>query len=311
MSVAKTLFGKVFISHSSIDKPFARRLARGLERAGFRTWLDEKELLPGDPLAQKLSEALMKAGAVLVVVSSASAKSKWLAFELNKATDRMVKGDCRVIPAIKEQISLPPEVAGLLYADFTKNFALGLKSIVTALTHDARQRSMDQSFWRRSKVMIEEIFGGTGFVLGGGEYKSIDYEIVRVEEETWAAYEIVDAYGDKMRPLTERWWDEFSETVESYSENLFLVLSKRPIEFAVQRSPGEDKRVGFRLLGSGYAVIADLSNLSSHEEERKFLGLAKAKLMELASELSKREAAIRSLRSSLKRKLKRSGRFGC
>jgi hypothetical protein len=49
MSIDKSLFGEIFISHSSVDKPFARKLAHGIEKADFRTWLDEKQLLPGDP----------------------------------------------------------------------------------------------------------------------------------------------------------------------------------------------------------------------------------------------------------------------
>src|SRR4051794_15219003 len=113
----KHLLGKVFISHSSKDKPFVRRLARRLEKEGFGIWLDERELVAGDALGKKISEALDSARAVLVVASKISVDSKWLGFELNKATSRMVKGECRVIPVIAEECELPAEVGGLLYAD--------------------------------------------------------------------------------------------------------------------------------------------------------------------------------------------------
>src|SRR5690349_15024290 len=96
----KSLFGKVFISHSSLDKPFVRRIVEAIEADGFKTWLDEKELLPGDSLARRLSEGVAHAPAVLVVVSKSSIESRWLAFELNKATERMVQGSCRVIPIV-------------------------------------------------------------------------------------------------------------------------------------------------------------------------------------------------------------------
>ena len=49
----KHLLGKVFISHSSLDKPFVRRLTRRLEKEGFRVWLDERELVAGDSLGKK------------------------------------------------------------------------------------------------------------------------------------------------------------------------------------------------------------------------------------------------------------------
>jgi TIR domain len=45
MSIDKALFGEIFLSHSSVDKPFARKLAPRIEKAGFRTWLDEKQWL--------------------------------------------------------------------------------------------------------------------------------------------------------------------------------------------------------------------------------------------------------------------------
>lgn len=58
--------GKVFISHSSLDKPTVRRLARRLNDAGFETWLDEHELIVGDPLAARIADALQIARAALV-----------------------------------------------------------------------------------------------------------------------------------------------------------------------------------------------------------------------------------------------------
>src|SRR5713101_4822604 len=98
------------------------------------------------PVAQRLADALAQSKAVLIVVSAASVKSNWLAFELNKATERMVKGDCRVIPAVKEKVGPPPEVRGLLYADFTGRFDLGLTSVLTAL-------SMTHTNWLRSRLV--------------------------------------------------------------------------------------------------------------------------------------------------------------
>jgi hypothetical protein len=104
--------GKIFISHSSTDKPFVRRLIKRLEEEGFHAWLDEKELLVGDPLSEQIAEALRRARVVIVVVSPTSIRSRWLRYELNLATERMVKGMCRVIPVVVSESDLPPEVAG-------------------------------------------------------------------------------------------------------------------------------------------------------------------------------------------------------
>jgi hypothetical protein len=45
--------GKVLISHTAADKPFVRRLASRLEKSLFHVWLDEHDLIAGDPLAEQ------------------------------------------------------------------------------------------------------------------------------------------------------------------------------------------------------------------------------------------------------------------
>ena len=60
--------GKVFISHTAVDKRFVRRLKARIESAGYDVWLDEHDLLAGDPVAEQIGEALKRAKVVLVVV---------------------------------------------------------------------------------------------------------------------------------------------------------------------------------------------------------------------------------------------------
>jgi hypothetical protein len=67
--------GKVFISHTSADKPFVRRLAARLKKSHFHIWLDEHDLIAGDPLPQSIGKALQAAKVILVVVSKASVAS--------------------------------------------------------------------------------------------------------------------------------------------------------------------------------------------------------------------------------------------
>lgn len=139
-----------------------RRLAARLEKEHFHVWLDEHDLIAGDPLSQTISKALEAAKVILVVVSKASVKSKWLRYELNVATERMIKGECRVIPIVIDDSELPPEVVGLLYADCRKGLAQGIPSILTALKHEARRAALDYSFSSRIDRLVEEIFEGKG-----------------------------------------------------------------------------------------------------------------------------------------------------
>jgi hypothetical protein len=67
--------GRVFISHTAADKPFVRRLAARLEKSHFQVWLDEHNLIAGDPLPESIGKALQAAKVILVVVSKASVAS--------------------------------------------------------------------------------------------------------------------------------------------------------------------------------------------------------------------------------------------
>jgi len=95
--------GRVFISHTAADKPFVCRLAARLEKSHFQVWLDEHNLIAGDPLPESIGKALQAAKVILVVVSKASVAPTLLRYELNVATARMIKGECRVIPVVIDE----------------------------------------------------------------------------------------------------------------------------------------------------------------------------------------------------------------
>jgi hypothetical protein len=73
---------KVFISHSSTDKPFVERLARDLlSGEGIDAWLDKWEIRPGDRIPDKLEEGLSSANVFLLILSPESVKSQWVSYE--------------------------------------------------------------------------------------------------------------------------------------------------------------------------------------------------------------------------------------
>ena len=84
MPSSKCFIGKSFISHYSLDKPIVRKLSQAIKKAGFEVWLDEHELILGDPLRKRIADALQVAKIVIVVVSPNSIKSQWLKYELNQ-----------------------------------------------------------------------------------------------------------------------------------------------------------------------------------------------------------------------------------
>jgi hypothetical protein len=67
---------RVFISHSSRDKPAVETLERGLRERGIETWLDKWVIGPGDDIVAKINEGLEQAGVGLIVFSAHSGESR-------------------------------------------------------------------------------------------------------------------------------------------------------------------------------------------------------------------------------------------
>lgn len=296
---ARHQLGKVFISHSSADKAFVRKLAEKLGAIGFQTWLDEKELLVGDSLPRKISEGVRSAPVVLVVASEAATKSTWLKFELNHATQRMIEGKSRVIPVVIDEAELPPEVTGLLYADFRASWANGFKSIVTALDHEAQVKARSGAFWHRSEELLSQSFGSVGCVFSDPEgYESVDFNAVFLprggepSEDITVLYETVSDYGNERKPLPQMWATGLAEKMERIGQDFGLVLSERPLGFDLSRSCDNNSHIGALASGwgskvYGYTVYADLSSLADFNAELEVVKASKVFLEQLVRELGK------------------------
>jgi hypothetical protein len=301
--------GKVFISHTAVDKPFVRRLASRLEKSHFQIWLDEHDLIAGDPLPESIGKALQAAKVILVVVSKASVASKWLRYELNVATERMIKGECRVIPIVIDETSLPAEVRGLLYADCRKGLASGIPSILTALKHEARRAAMEHSFSSRIDRLVEEVFEGRGWA-STSEYRGRDREVVAMPipdldgDERDAFYDTIPDYSrswsGKSEPLDEGWIAEFERGVEDTNTDFALIVSERPMQFKVDERSSAFPNVAFRRfkweqLGITYRhiVVVDFSVMKEEEQQKAALQEAKRLLIECGEYKNTETAKLR------------------
>jgi hypothetical protein len=287
--------GKVFISHTAADKPFVRRLAARLEKSQFHVWLDEHDLIAGDPLPESIGKALQAAKVILVVVSKASVASKWLRYELNIATERMIKGECRVIPIVIDDTPLPAEVRGLLYADCRKGLVSGTPSILTALKHEDRRAEMEYSFSSRVGKLVDETFEGRGFV-SPILYRGQDWDVVTMPipdldgNEQDAFYDAIPDYGrrrGKPEPLEEGWLDEFERGVEDTQSEFALIVSERPVQFKVDQRSSTFPNVAVRRfkwehLGMTHRqiVVVDFSGMNDEEQQKAALREAKKLLID-------------------------------
>ena len=67
-----------FISHSTKDKPFVRKLAADLVAGGVKVWVDEQRILVGDSIPEKIAQGLAESDFFLIVVSTNSVNSAWV-----------------------------------------------------------------------------------------------------------------------------------------------------------------------------------------------------------------------------------------
>jgi len=110
----------IFLSHTSSDKPFVRKLANDLRANGHTVWIDEAEINIGDSLIGKIRDGLDSVDYVAVVLSKASVKSTWVQKELEIASNREIKEKKKVVLPIKiEDVPLPGFLEGKFYGDFS------------------------------------------------------------------------------------------------------------------------------------------------------------------------------------------------
>lgn len=288
--------GKIFISHSSPDKEFVRHLTDRIEEEGFSPWLDERDLIVGDPLPETIAEALQSARVVLVVISRASVASRWLRYELNIATERMIKGECRVIPIVVDDVRLPNEVRALLYANCRESLDQGWPSVLTALQYEDHRVTKELGFWAQATRLIKKVFSH-GYTFSTAEYGGEDYNVIFVKardhhgEELTIPYETVQTYGSVVKPLGDAWWSDYSDATERISYPYSLIVTNRPLDISLDRVHSETARVGLKSsgdhgheFGEHHVVFVDLSGVEDEAERKQLLKLGRTFITQAAQE---------------------------
>lgn len=97
LSVVRSWIGKpieffsAFISHSSLDKLFARRLYDDLRGLGVKCWFDEKQVLPGDDILAEIDRGVRVWDRLILVCSANSLCARtgwWVEQELHRAFEK-------------------------------------------------------------------------------------------------------------------------------------------------------------------------------------------------------------------------------
>jgi hypothetical protein len=129
----------VFVSHSSVDKPWVLRLVEDLERYGVSVWLDEKQIRPGTGIVGAVEQGIEASNAMIVVVSPEAMASGWVTAESELAIMLAMQRKGPTFPvmaAVLREAELPGFLKTRRWVDFRDpaEYAAGVVKLVWGIT---------------------------------------------------------------------------------------------------------------------------------------------------------------------------------
>lgn len=125
---------KIFLSHSSVDKPFVRNLRDRLTADGFACWMDQVEIKVGFSIRRTIEQGLVKSGYFVIVLSPDAVSSEWVQSELDMALLREIRQrDVFVLPVLYRDCTIPAFLEVKKYADFRGAFDKGYSELLEAV----------------------------------------------------------------------------------------------------------------------------------------------------------------------------------
>ena len=81
-------YHSVFLSYSHEDREFADKIYRSLTSRGVEAWMDNQDLNVGEPLEERIANAVLQRDRVLLICSQHSLTSDWVMREVRMALGR-------------------------------------------------------------------------------------------------------------------------------------------------------------------------------------------------------------------------------
>jgi uncharacterized protein YegL len=136
---------RIFLCHSSGDKPAVRKLYQRLLINGLKPWLDEEDLLPGQDWQQEIAKAVRNSDVVIVCLSQNSIKkSSYLQKEIKFAldvADEQPEGTIFLIPLKLEECEVPDRLNKLHWVNLFED--RGYERLFKALQGRAQEIGID------------------------------------------------------------------------------------------------------------------------------------------------------------------------
>lgn len=119
----------IFVSYAHADVEFIDQLLRHLSDLNVKFLVDRLELKVGDNIKDAVDNLIDAADSIIFVISKSSSVSDWSKKELEQAVSRKKK----ILPIVLDIDSIPDELSGLFYADFTREHDVGFAQLRKAM----------------------------------------------------------------------------------------------------------------------------------------------------------------------------------
>lgn len=123
---------RIFISHSSKDNTFVKKLIESLEENSIFISTDEKTLSVGDNLANTLKRIMTNCDYIIFVISKNFTESQWVRREIDMAVELRK----RILPIVIDDLNgkeIPHFLRDLVYADFREDYDNGFDFLLSSI----------------------------------------------------------------------------------------------------------------------------------------------------------------------------------
>ncbi len=130
---------RIFLCHSTEDKETIRKLYQYLSNDGFKPWVDEEDILPGQNWREEIPKAVREADIVLVCLSrNSTTKSGYVQKEIKLALDiaeEQPENTIYIIPVKLEECEIPERLESLQTVNLFSE--RGYERLIQSLRHRA------------------------------------------------------------------------------------------------------------------------------------------------------------------------------
>ena len=177
---------KVFLSHSSADKVFTKRLAADLKKCGIKVWYADWELNIGDSLFKKIEAGIKESSWLIIVLSPDSVKSNWVKLELNAGLAiELAQQSVFILPVLCRDCEMPLFLQHKLYADFRRDYNNGLQSLLNRIVPKRKEASRNVRLESDYKQRVNMVTNRRKIWLSGMLHVFMDRHDAKYSHDDW------------------------------------------------------------------------------------------------------------------------------